>query len=344
MTNEIQKLIEKISAKHDLSQDESARLFQVIMNGGATPAQIAAALLALKTKGETVDEITGAVKLLRSKMTKLSIPDTTRKSAIDVCGTGGDNKGTYNISSAVAFVVAGCGVPVAKHGNKAISSRSGSADVLAEIGIKIDLTPEQAAQTLEKCGIVFLLAPTYHKSLKIVAPVRTELATRTIFNVLGPLLNPALVEKQVIGVYSKELVLPICNVLKNLGHTSAMVVHGADGMDEISICDKTYVAELQNNKISEYEVTPESFGLKKANIEKLIGGDAKHNAHALKDVLTGANNEYRDAVLVNAAAALKVAGIAPNLAEGFHMASESIDYGKANQSLNKLVEITNSFN
>ncbi len=314
------------------------------MNGGATPAQISAALLGLKTKGETVDEISGAVDALRHKMIKLNIPDDLRKKAIDVCGTGGDNKGTYNISTAVAFVVAGCGIPVAKHGNKAVTSNSGSADVLTALGVNINITPEQAAETLQQAGIAFLLAPIYHKSFVHVAPVRIELGTRTIFNLLGPLLNPALVEKQVVGVYSKELVLPICQVLQNIGVTSAMVVHGADGMDEISICDKTYVAELSNGKIHEYEITPESLGLERAVIDKLIGGDEKQNAIALKNVLTGAQNEYRLAVLVNAAAALKVAGLATNLEEGMHMASESIDYKKANQALNKLVEVSNGFN
>jgi anthranilate phosphoribosyltransferase len=343
MPNEIKKIIDKLGGHQNITREESARLFQIIMNGGATPAQIAATLLGLKTKGETVEEISGAVDALRHKMTKLTIPEDLRKKAIDVCGTGGDSKGTYNISSAVVFVAAGCGIPVAKHGNKAVSSRSGSADVLAHLGVKTDITPEQAAQTLEKAGSVFLLAPIYHKSFVHVAPVRTELGTRTIFNILGPLLNPAMVQRQVIGVYSKELVLPICQVLQSIGATNAMVVHGADGMDEISICDKTYVAELSNNKIHEYEITPESLGLEPAKIEKLIGGDANQNARALRDVLSGAQNEYRNAVLANTAAALKVAGLATNLEEGMLMASESIDYKKASQALNKLVEVSNSF-
>lgn len=343
MPNEVTKFINSISNRIDLSEADSTRLFQIMMNGGSTPAQIAATLIGLKTKGETIDEISGAVKLMRHKMIKLPISDELKSKAIDVCGTGGDNKGTFNISTAVAFVVAGCGVPVAKHGNKAVSSNSGSADVLSEMGVIINLKPEQSAQCLQEAGVAFLFAPVYHKTMIHVAPTRQELGTRTIFNILGPLINPAEVNKQVIGVYDKNLVLPICNVLKNLGSKAAMVVHSEDGLDEISICDKTYVAELANYKIFTYEIKPESLGIERVSIEKLYGGDAKFNAKALKEVLTGARNEYRDAVLINAAAALKVAGLATNLQEGIMMASESIDYKKANGALNKLVEISNSF-
>lgn len=344
MNNEVQKLVEKISNRENLSREESARMFQIIMNGGATPAQISAALLGLKTKIETVEEISGAVDALRHKMVKLNIPDDLRKKAIDVCGTGGDSKGTYNISTAVSFVAAGCGIPVAKHGNRAISSNSGSADVLKALGVNIEISPEQAAQTLQQAGIVFLFAPTYHKSFVHVAPIRVELGTRTIFNILGPLLNPAQVERQVIGVYARELVVPVCNVLKNIGVTSAIVAHGADGMDEITLCDKTYIAELSNNKIHEYEISPEVLGLKKTTIDKLVGGDAKRNAQELHALLKGAQTEYRDAVLLNSAAALKVAGTATDLAEGIEIAAESIDSGRALASLNKLVEISNMFN
>ncbi len=343
MSNEIQKILDKLGNRVNLTREDSARLFQIIMKGGATPAQMAGALMSLKTKGETADEIAGAVDAMRMKMIKLEVAEDTRKAAIDVCGTGGDGRGTPNISTAVALVAAGCGIPVAKHGNRAISSRAGSADVLNELGVNIELTPEQASETFKQTGIVFLFAPTYHRSFVQVAPIRKELGTRTIFNALGPLLNPAMVERQVIGVYSKALVLPICKVLQNIGAVSAMVVHGKDGMDEITTCDSTYVAELRNGKIDEYEITPESLGLERATHDKLAGGDARHNASALKDVLNGAENAYRDAVLANTAAALVVAGMATNLEEGISMAAASIKHGKANEALKNLVAVSNSF-
>ncbi len=343
MSNEVAKYIEMLSNRESLSQDDSARLFQIIMNNGATPAQISAILMGLKTKGESIDELTGAVQALRHKMVKLKLSAELHHAAIDVCGTGGDGISTYNISTAVAFVVAGCGIPVAKHGNKAISSRSGSADVLGEIGVRIDLTPEQAAECLKEAGVVFLYAPTYHKAMVHVSPVRKELGIRTIFNLLGPLLNPAQVRRQLIGVYSKDLVLPICETLKKLDAISAMVVHGGDGMDEISICAETYIAELVNGKIHEYTITPEVMGLSTTTPDKIAGGDARHNAYELKAVLTGTRNEYRNAVVLNAGAALKVAGLAASLDEGMQMAADSIDFGKANGALNRLVEISNMF-
>jgi anthranilate phosphoribosyltransferase len=339
--SEIKKYIEKISNHENLSQDEAGRVFQIILNGGATPAQIAATLMGLRLKGETIEEISGAAHAMRVKMQKLPIaPDFSTK-IIDTCGTGGDKKGTYNISTAVAFVVAGAGVPVAKHGNRAISSRSGSADVLQALGVNIEAKPEISAEALQQAGVCFMLAPHYHKNLINVSPVRQELGIKTIFNILGPICNPAQPEMQVVGVFDKSLTVKIAEVLKNLGTKSAMIVHGDDGMDEITICGKTYVAELKDGFITEYEIHPEDFGFEIPSPEMLEGGEGVDNAAELRKLLDGSAGAYRDIVCLNAAAALKVAGKVKDLQHGINLAKASIDSGDAKAKLAKLVEVSN---
>jgi anthranilate phosphoribosyltransferase len=339
--SEIKNFIEQISEHKNLSQNESGRAFQIILNGGATPAQIAALLMGLRLKGETIEEISGAVQAMRVKMQKLPIESDFCPQIIDTCGTGGDKKGTYNISTAVAFVVAGAGVLVAKHGNRAISSRSGSADVLQALGVNIDAKPEISAQALQQAGVCFMLAPHYHKNLINISPIRQELGIKTIFNILGPLCNPAQPQMQVVGVFDKDLTLKIAQVLKNLGTKNAMVVCGADGMDEITICDKTYVAELKDGFITEYEIHPQDYGIELLPPEVLEGGDGIDNASELRKLLDGAAGAYRDIVCLNAAAALKVAGKVADIHHGLNLAKASIDSGAAKEKLAKLVEISN---
>ncbi len=347
MTNEIQKYLAEIAEGNHLSQADSGRMFQIIMNAGATPAQIAAALMGLRINGETVEEITGAAMALRQKMAKLPVSESMQSQIIDCCGTGGDKKGTYNISTAVAIVAAACGVPVAKHGNKAISSRSGSADVLKALGANIDTNEEQTLECLKQAGICFMMAPHYHPAMKNVAPVRLELKMRTIFNILGPLINPAQPERQLLGVYSKEWVAPLANVLEKLGSKHAWVVHGADGMDEITIMDKTHVAELKDGKVSEFTINPEEYGIEIPEDENALSGSgAVNNAQAMKAVLHGPlENDryraYRDIILINAGAALVVGGEARDLHHGITLAANAIDNGRAKATLEKLVEISN---
>jgi anthranilate phosphoribosyltransferase len=339
--SEIKKYIEKISNNENLTQEEAGRVFQIMFNNGATPAQIAATLMGLRIKGESIAEISGAVQAMRAKMVKLPISDDLRHRSIDTCGTGGDKKGTYNISTAVAFVVAGAGVPVVKHGNRAISSRSGSADVLRALGVNIDATPESSAKALKESNICFMLAPIYHKSLVNIAPVRLELGFKTIFNILGPLSNPALPDYQVVGVFDRSLTLKMAEVLKNLGSKAAMVVSGEDGMDEITTCGKTYVAELKDGIIVEYEIHPQDYGIEIPKPEMLEGGEEVNNAAELRNVLEGGRGAYRDIVCLNAAAALKVAGKATSIHEGYAMAQQSIDSGAARMALEKLIEFSN---
>jgi anthranilate phosphoribosyltransferase len=309
-----------------------------MMSGEATPSQMGGLLMGLRVRGETVEEITGAVSAMRAKMLRVKAPPE----AIDVVGTGGDGSGSVNVSTCASFIVAGAGVPVAKHGNRALSSRSGSADVLSSLGVKIDISPEHVGRCVAEAGIGFMFAPAHHPAMKNVGPTRVELATRTIFNLLGPLSNPAGVTRQMVGVFSKQWVQPLAQVLKNLGSESVWVVHGSDGLDEITLTGPTFVAALEKGNIRSFEVTPEQAGLKCVAGETLKGGDAQANAIALKSVLDGMPNPYRDVALFNAAAALIVAGRAKDLKEGVALGTQSIESGAAASRLKHLVAVSNS--
>ncbi len=330
---ELKALIGKVATGASLSRSEAAHAFDVMMAGEATPSQMGALLMALRVRGETVDEITGAVTTMRARMLRVAAPDD----AVDVVGTGGDASGSYNISTCAAFIVAGAGVPVAKHGNRALSSRSGAADVLDALGVRVDLTPEAIGRCIRDAGIGFMFAPVHHPAMKNVGPTRVELGTRTIFNLLGPLSNPAGVRRQMVGVFSRQWVEPLAHVLNNLGAERAYVVHGSDGLDEITTSGPTSVAALEGGKVRTFEVTPEDIGLRKARPEALRGGDAAANAKALKGVLEDEDGPYRDVALINAAAALVVAGRAEDLRDGLAIARASIDSGAARAALDKLV-------
>jgi anthranilate phosphoribosyltransferase len=329
-------LIRKVATGASLTREEAANAFDRMMSGEATPSQMGGLLMALRVRGETVDEITGAVTTMRAKMLGVKAPGN----AVDVVGTGGDASGSYNISTCAAFIVAGCDVPVAKHGNRALSSKSGAADVLAALGVKIDLNAEQVARCIAEAGIGFMFAPTHHPAMKNVGPTRVELGTRTIFNLLGPLSNPASVKRQMIGTFSRHWIVPMAQVLDNLGSESIWVVHGSDGLDEITTTGPTSVAELKDGKIRTFEVTPEDAGLKRTKSDALRGGDADHNAKALLDVLKGKPGAFREVTLLNAAAALIVAGLAKDLKEGAALAAKSIDSGEAEGRLDRLIAVS----
>src|SRR3954451_126708 len=307
--DDLKAIIGKVATGATLSREEAARGFDTMMSGEATPSQMGGLLMALRVRGETVDEITGAVTAMRDKMLRVRAP----ADAIDVVGTGGDASGSFNISTCAALIVAGAGVPVAKHGNRALSSRSGAADVLGALGVNIELTPEGVSRCIKQAGIGFMFAPAHHPAMKNVGPTRVELGTRTIFNLLGPLSNPASVKRQMVGTFSKRWVEPMAQVLKNLGSDCVWVVHGSDGLDEITTAGPTSVAALENGKIRTFEVRPEDAGLPRAKPEALLGGDAAHNARALLDVLKGKASAFRDIAIFNASAALIVAGKAKDL-------------------------------
>lgn len=336
MITEFQKILSRIIERENLATEEAARAMQIMLLGGATPAQIAAYLVALRLKGETVAEITGSAQMLRKKCTPFPAPEN----AIDTCGTGGDHSGSVNVSTAVAIVVAACGVPVVKHGNRSVSSRSGSADVLEALDVKLDASPEQMQQVLATCNLAFLMTPLYHKSMRQITPIRQELKIRTLFNLLGPLVNPAQVKRQLMGVFSRDLLVPIAEVLRALGSEHAWVVWGAEGLDEISISGITYGAELKDGIITKFTLTPEEAGLPVYPVEALKGGDAAANAQALERLLAGAKGAYRDAVLFNSAAALTVAGHTPGIKTGIAQAAAAIDSGAACQVLHDLVRFT----
>lgn len=336
--DDLKSIIGKVATGASLSRDEAAAAFDAMMSGEATPSQMGGLLMALRVRGETVDEITGAVAAMRSKMLTVTAPPD----AVDIVGTGGDGSGSVNVSTCAAFIVSGAGLPVAKHGNRALSSRSGAADVLASLGVKIDLRPEQVGRCVRECGIGFMFAPAHHPAMKNVGPTRVELATRTIFNLLGPLSNPASVKRQMVGVFSRQWVQPLAQVLKNLGSESAWVVHGSDGLDEITLTGPTFVSALHNGEIRNFEVTPGDAGLPHCEAGALKGGDADANAIALQNVLDGKPSPYRDVALMNAAAALVVAGRAKDLKEGVAIGARSIDSGAANAKLKHLVAISNS--
>jgi anthranilate phosphoribosyltransferase len=335
--SDLKPFLAKIANGASLSEADAEDAFEVLMSGLATPAQIGGFLMGLRVRGETVDEITGAAKVMRAKATKVEAP----ANAIDTCGTGGDGAGTYNISTAVALVVAACGIPVAKHGNRAMSSKSGTADVLAELGVNLDATPDVIARALREANIGFLFAQKHHSAMKHVAPVRQELGQRTIFNLLGPLSNPAGAKRQLIGVFTHRWIVPLAETLGRLGSEHAWVVHGSDGLDEITTTGPTYVAELKGGKVRTFEITPEDAGLKRAKPEELTGGDVAYNAAAMRTLLHGRGGPYRDIVVLNAAAALLVSGKVANLKDGADMALEAIINGKAASTLAALVAVTN---
>jgi anthranilate phosphoribosyltransferase len=337
VTDTFRGLIGKVATGASLSRDEAATAFDQMMSGEATPSQMGALLMALRVRGETVEEITGAVTTMRAKMLRVEAPPD----AIDVVGTGGDASGSFNISTCAALIVAGAGVPVAKHGNRALSSRSGAADVLAALGVNIDLTPEKISRCIREAGVGFMFAPAHHPATKNVASTRVELGTRTIFNLLGPLSNPAGVRRQVIGVFSRQWTEPLAQVLKILGSDRVWVVHGLDGLDEITTTGPTSVTALEDGTIRSFEISPEEVGLPRSKPEVLRGGDAATNAQAVEDVLSGKPSAFRDVALFNAAAALVVAGKAEDLKAGLNLARHSLDSGEAEGRLERLIVVSN---
>ncbi len=333
---EFRTLLAKVGNGTALSIDEAERAFDIMTSGDATPAQMGAFLMGLKVRGETADELAGGARALRAKVLQVKAPAGT----IDIVGTGGDHHGTYNVSSCSAFVVAGAGVPVAKHGNRAFTSKSGAADVLSALGIGLELPVETIERSLAEANVCFLMAPRHHSAMRNVAGPRVELApSRTIFNLLGPMSNPALVKRQLVGVFDRRWLRPVAEGLGRLGLERALVVHGQDGMDELTTTTKSWAASLENGKVTEIEIAPEEAGVARAKIETLKGGDAAHNADAIKRVLGGEKSPFRDIVVLNSAAALMVAGKAKGLKEGAAIAVDSIDSGKARKALETLQRI-----
>ena len=330
-------LIAKVAAGSRLSREEAAEAFEAMLSGDVTPAQMGGFLMALRVRGETVDEITGAVTTMRAKMLRVEAPT----GAIDIVGTGGDGSGSYNVSTLASLIVAACGVPVAKHGNRAASSKSGTADALGALGVKIGIPPETVTACIREAGIGFMMATAHHAAMRHVGPTRVELGARTIFNLLGPLSNPAGVKRQLIGVYSADWLEPMAQVLKNLGSERVWIAHGGDGLDEITTTGPTRIVELKNGEIRAFEVNPEDAALPRANPEALRGGDPAQNAAALRAVLSGAKNAYRDIAVLNAAAALVVADAARDLADGAAKAQRALDQGRAHETLDSLVRVSN---
>jgi len=336
MNTDLKGLIALAAQGKSLSRAEAEEAFNIMMSGEATPAQIGGLLMALRVRGESIDEITGAVTVMRQKMTRIDAP----AGAIDVCGTGGDGAHTLNISTAVAFVCAGCGVKVAKHGNRAASSKSGAADVLAALGVNIDADLAVVQKALWEVGTTFLWAQRHHSAMRHVGPTRTELGTRTIFNIMGPISNPAGVTRQLVGVFAPQWQEPIAQVLNNLGTEHAWVVHGSDGLDEITVTGPTKVCELKHGQIRHFQVSPEDLGLPRSTAADIRGGDPESNAEAIRALFDGKPGAYRDIVIMNAAGALVVAGAAADFAAGAQLAADSIDLGKARATLDQLVEVT----
>ncbi|MCU0831864.1 MAG: anthranilate phosphoribosyltransferase [Rhizobiaceae bacterium] len=328
--------IAKAASGAPLAREEAEAAFGLMMDGEATAAQIGGFLMALRVRGETVGEIAAAVSVMRARMTPVRAPGN----AIDIVGTGGDASGSYNVSTASAFVVAGCGVPVAKHGNRALSSLTGAADVLAQLGVNIDAVPDVIARCIAEAGIGFMFAPKHHSAMRHVGPARVELGTRTIFNLLGPMSNPAGVKRQLLGVFSPAWLEPMAETLAELGSQAVWVVHG-DGMDEMTTSGETDIVALENGAISRFRITPEEVGLARVSKAALKGGDGAHNAAALRSVLQGEAGPYRDIVLLNSGAALMVAGKAADLHDGIEQARRSIASGAALATLEKLVTVSN---
>jgi len=327
--DEFGAILKRIAAGERLDAAQSASAFGAMMSGGVSEMRMAAFLTALAVRGPSVAEIAGAARAMRAAMTKVEAPGN----AIDVCGTGGDGAGTLNVSTATAFVVAACGVAVAKHGNRAMSSRTGAADVLEALGVPINLNAEAARKSLMTPGFAFLFAPSYHPAMKNVAPVRRDLGFRTVFNLLGPICNPAGVRRQLIGIFAGEWLEPVAHVLAELGTEKAWIVHGADGLDELSTTGPTRVAILEDGRVTMRDIVPEDAGIERTSLAALKGGTAEDNARAIRDLFSGAKGAFRGIVLLNAAAALIAAGQATNLKDGVAQAAEAIDKGRAAAAL-----------
>lgn len=334
---DMQSAIKAVTEKQDLSVAEMSSVMRLIMTGEATPAQIGGFLIGLRMKGETVDEVVAAASVMRELSTRVEVEN---EHLVDTCGTGGDLSGSFNISTASAFVVAAAGARVAKHGNRSISSKSGSADVLEAAGVNLDLTPAQVADCVNEIGLGFMFAPMHHNAMKYAIGPRREMAVRTIFNVLGPLTNPAGAPNQVLGVYSREWVVPLAEVLKRLDSEHVLVVSSEDGMDEISISAPTLVAELKNGEVNSYTIQPEDFGMQRAELATIRAADAEHSLAIIKDVLANQSGAAKDIVCLNAGAAIYVAGLAGSLAEGVKRAAEVIAKGRAAEKLQQLVTKT----
>lgn len=333
---DLKSFLAKAASREPLTRDEARDAFDILMSGQATPSQIGGFLMALRVRGETVDEIVGAVTTMRSKMLTVEAP----ADAIDIVGTGGDASGTYNISTLAALIVAGAGVPVAKHGNRALSSKSGAADNLSALGVKLDVGPETISRCIAEAGVGFMFAQLHHSAMRHVGPSRVELGTRTIFNLLGPLSNPAGVRRQLLGVFAPQWLVPLAEVMRDLGSECVWVVHG-DGLDEITTTGITKVAALENGKIRTFELSPADFGVSPCVLADIKGGDGVANAAALRDVLGGARNAYRDISLANAAASLVIAGKAETIRDGMTLAAHSLDSGATALALDKLIAVSN---
>jgi anthranilate phosphoribosyltransferase len=330
-------LIAKVATGASLSRAEARQAFDHMLSGEVTPSQMGGFLMALRVRGETVEEITGAVSAMRDKMVRVQAPPE----AIDIVGTGGDGSGSYNVSTLASIITAACGLPVAKHGNRAASSKSGASDVLSALDVKIGLPSAGVEACIAESGLGFMMAPSHHAAMRHVGPARVELGTRTIFNILGPLSNPAGVTRQLLGVFSSAWLEPMAQVLRNLGSERVWLVHGSDGLDEMTTTGPTSVVALENGAIRTFEVTPEEAGLPRASAADLKGGDPAHNASALRAVLDGLRSAYRDIAIFNAAGALVVGGKAANLKEGVGMAAEAVDSGRAKTTLARLVTVSN---
>jgi anthranilate phosphoribosyltransferase len=338
MSDDLKPFLGKIADGETLSADESQAAFGIIMSGEALESQIGALLMGMRLRGESIDEISGAVRAMRSKMLTVSAPD----GAMDIVGTGGDGHGTFNISTAACLVVAGAGVPVAKHGNRAVSSKSGASDVLTALGVDLECDMALVEKSIAEAGVGFLLAPRHHSAMRFVGPVRAAMGVRTIFNILGPMCNPAEVKRQLTGAFDRALIEPMARTLGNVGCEAAWVVHGADGLDEMTTTGTTHVAQLKAGEVTTFEVMPEDAGLARASLDDLKGGDAETNAAAIRALLDGETGPFRDVTLLNAAASLIVAGKADDLKAGVALAEASIDDGKALTALDSMVSITNS--
>ena len=334
--SDLKSIISKVADGNSLSADETETAFAILMSGDATPSQIAGLLMAMRVRGETEDEFIGAIKAMRAKMLRVDAPID----AIDIVGTGGDAKGSLNVSTATAIVVAGCGVKIAKHGNRALSSKSGAADVLMALGVNLELSPGQITDCIEDANVGFMFAPAHHSAMRFVGPTRAELGVRTIFNLLGPMCNPAGVKRQLLGVFSPKWMITMAKVLRELGSEKVWVVHG-DGFDEMTITGTTQIAVLDKGEVLPKELSPSDFGLKVQSADAIAGGDAEYNAKAMLELLDGKPSAYRDMVLMNAASSLVIADRASDVMQGMEIASAAIDEGKSKASLDRLVEISN---
>ncbi len=338
---DLKQAIDAVVRRHDLSAEQMTEVMRTIMTGGASPAQIGGFLIGLRMKGETVAEIAAAAAVMRELATRVEVADQAH--LVDTCGTGGDAAGTFNISTAAAFVAAAAGARVAKHGNRSVSSKSGSADVLEAAGVRLDLTPAQVAECIERVGVGFMFAPAHHGAMKHAIGPRREMGTRTIFNVLGPLTNPAGAPNQVLGVFSEALLVPMAEVLQRLGARHVMVVHARDGLDELSVGEASDVAELKDGQIRHYSVTPEEFGLTRRPVEELRATDARASLTIIRAVLEDQVGPARDIVVLNAGAAVYVAGLAADLKQGVQLADAAISSGEARTRLDDLVVLTQGF-